>query len=179
MPVDILDSVRELYSCGSRDWQSHKWHYSTGTGSHNVSDYGSLEPSVSYNTLYEHKLIDFINSCIVEYSSEFPASVCPAFSCVRFNRYEVGQSMGVHSDNIFGIFPEGAPRGVPVTSIVGLVNKAEEGGKFIMTYPDGTTEEFLKRSGSVLFFPSAFMYRHEVTTVLKGVRDSFVSWTHY
>ena len=179
MPACVLDPVRELYSNEDRGWEPHNWHYSTGTGSHAVSNYGSVEPSVSYNTQYEHKIIDFISSCIVKYSSEFPGSSCSSFSCVRFNRYEVGQSMGIHSDNIFGLFPEGAPRGVPVTSIVGLINKAKEGGKFIMTYPDGATEEFLKRSGSVLFFPSSFMYKHEVTPVLKGVRDSFVSWTHY
>jgi DNA-directed RNA polymerase beta subunit len=47
-----------------------------------------------------------------------------------------------------------------------------EGGEFVMF--DDTTIELPK--GSLLIFPSNFLYPHQVLPVTKGTRHAFVSW---
>ena len=83
--------------------------------------------------------------------------------------------MRVHWDAIHSIF-DGDYKGVPVLSIVGLHRKAEKGGDFIIRTPLGEEKQFLTENNTVVVFPSTFMYNHEVTTVQKGCRDSYVAW---
>lgn len=179
MPPSVREALGDSLRDTTRSWKKHIWHYATAPGSSNSTNYGDIEPSISYLDSGEHMILSFVNDCIASYFEEFPRAYCPSFSWLRFNRYEEGQGMEQHADNIFGLFPEGAPRGIPVTSIVGLCEKASSGGNFIMSYPDGTKEEYLKESGTLIMFPSSYAYLHEVTPVLSGVRDSFVTWTHY
>jgi predicted 2-oxoglutarate/Fe(II)-dependent dioxygenase YbiX len=80
--------------------------------------------------------------------------------------------MKQHCDHIHSLF-EGERKGIPVLSIVGLLNDDFEGGEFIM-WGD---EVIPMSAGSVLVFPSNFMYPHRVNPVTKGTRYSFVSWS--
>jgi predicted 2-oxoglutarate/Fe(II)-dependent dioxygenase YbiX len=80
--------------------------------------------------------------------------------------------MKEHCDHITDMF-DGTRRGIPVLSIVGILNDDYEGGDFIM-WQD--TKIDLKQ-GDVLVFPSVFMYPHRVERITKGTRYSFVSWT--
>lgn len=93
------------------------------------------------------------------------------YSRVRFNRYAEGTCMHRHWDSIYTLF-DGKVRGIPMLSIVGLLNDDYEGGEFVMW--DDTVIPIPK--GAVLVFPSTFLYSHEVRTVTKGERLSFVSW---
>lgn len=93
------------------------------------------------------------------------------YSSVRFNKYEVGTEMHEHCDHIHSLF-EGQHKGVPVLSIVGLLNDDYEGGQFLMW--GGKVIDL--PIGSVVIFPSNFMYPHRVSLITKGVRHSFVSW---
>jgi hypothetical protein len=178
IPNNTLDATRELCN-GDVVRTPHVWNYATALGEHKVENFGSTEPSIWHVDCDYHEIVNFIGDCIVDYSALFMEGAPPCFSAIRFNRYEVDQGMQQHVDHIFGLFPDGNPRGIPVISVVGLVDKAEEGGNFIMTYPDGTSEEFLKESGSLILFPSCYIYKHEVKKVTKGIRDSFVSWVHF
>ena len=67
---------------------------------------------------------------------------------------------------------DGNIKGIPVLSVVGLLNDNYEGGDFVM-FEDYKVS--LKK-GDVLVFPSNFLYPHKVTPVKKGTRYSFVSW---
>ena len=93
------------------------------------------------------------------------------FSQIRFNRYKKGQIMSRHSDHIVSLFT-GEQRGIPVLSIVGVLNDDYEGGEFIM-FDD---YEIKFKAGDVIVFPSIFLYPHKVKPVKKGIRYSFVSW---
>jgi len=95
------------------------------------------------------------------------------FSQIRFNRYNKNQIMSKHCDHITSLFT-GDIRGIPVLSIVCLLNDNYEGGEFIM-FDD---YEIKFKSGDLIIFPSVFLYPHLVKPVKKGTRYSFVSWCY-
>ena len=95
------------------------------------------------------------------------------FSEIRFNRYKKGQIMSKHSDHIVSLFT-GKNRGIPVLSIIGVLNDNYEGGEFIMF----DNYEIKFKAGDILIFPSIFLYPHLVKPIKKGTRYSFVSWCY-
>jgi len=95
------------------------------------------------------------------------------FSQIRFNRYNKNQIMSKHSDHIHSLFT-GTVRGIPVLSIVGVLNDDYKGGEFIM-FDD---YEIKFKAGDLIIFPSVFLYPHLVKPVKKGIRYSFVSWCY-
>jgi len=90
---------------------------------------------------------------------------------IRFNRYRPGTQMNLHCDHIRTMF-DGTIRGIPVLSIVGVLNEDYKGGEFIM-WED---TEIILKTGDLLIFPSNFLYPHRVLELTKGVRNTFVSW---
>jgi hypothetical protein len=95
------------------------------------------------------------------------------FSQIRFNRYNKNQIMSKHIDHIVSLF-SGNPRGIPILSILGLLNDNYQGGEFIM-FDD---YEIKLKAGDLLIFPSVFLYPHLVKPVTKGIRYTFVSWCY-
>jgi len=92
------------------------------------------------------------------------------YSYVRFNKYDVNTKMAVHCDHIHSVFKH-ENSGVPILSVLGLLNDDFEGGEFIIN-----SEKIDLQKGDLLVFPSNFMYPHEVMPITKGVRYSFISW---
>jgi len=90
---------------------------------------------------------------------------------IRYNRYDENTLMREHCDHISTLF-SGDPCGVPILSIVGVLNEDYEGGNFVMC----TDEVITLKTGDLMIFPSNFLYPHKVETVTKGTRYSFVSW---
>lgn len=176
MPKNVLEYTRHLFDEPDREWGQHHYINAGRDGQSEVVNNGDIEPSVSRLSDYE-VLHDFICNCLSSYYHEFPSSFSPTRSHVRFNRYTENQLMKPHTDHITSLF-DGRARGIPVLSLVGLINKAEEGGEFFMNLL-GERKEYLKESGELIIFPSVFIYEHEVQPVRKGVRDSFVSWTYF
>jgi predicted 2-oxoglutarate/Fe(II)-dependent dioxygenase YbiX len=93
------------------------------------------------------------------------------YSAVRFNRYDENTEMQYHCDHIKSMFL-GERRGIPILSIVGVLNDDYEGGDFKLWQDT----KINLPAGSIVIFPSNFLYPHEVTPVTKGVRYSYVSW---
>jgi predicted 2-oxoglutarate/Fe(II)-dependent dioxygenase YbiX len=56
-------------------------------------------------------------------------------------------------------------------SAVGLSNDNYKGGEFVIC-----GEELKLKAGSLLIFPSNYVYPHSVKPVISGTRYSFVSW---
>ena len=79
--------------------------------------------------------------------------------------------MANHCDHISSLF-DGKRKGIPILSIIGLLNDDFEGGELIM-FEDKKIDT---KKGDLLIFPSNFMYPHEIMPVTKGVRYSYVSW---
>jgi predicted 2-oxoglutarate/Fe(II)-dependent dioxygenase YbiX len=79
--------------------------------------------------------------------------------------------MRKHYDHIHSIF-DGEHKGIPVLSYVGNLNQNYEGGDLKIC-----NQSMNLKTGDICIFPSCFLYPHEVTEVIKGVRYSFVTWS--
>jgi hypothetical protein len=95
------------------------------------------------------------------------------YTQVEYHRYYPTSRMIKHCDHIHDIF-DGTIKGVPILSIVGVLNEGYEGGEFVM-FDDKVVE---LNKGDMLVFPSCFLYPHMVKELLSGVRYSFVSWVY-
>ena len=89
----------------------------------------------------------------------------------RFNKYDEDKKMALHCDHIQSMF-DGKRKGIPILSMLGVLNDDYEGGEFIMF--DDTEIKFDK--GDILVFPSIFLYPHKVEPVKSGTRYSYISW---
>ena len=98
--------------------------------------------------------------------------LCSRFSKVRFNRYTKNTKIKKHFDHIYSIF-DGKEKGIPVLSIVGLLNENFKGGNFIIN------DVLIKiKTGDFIVFPSCFLYPHQVKNITQGTRYSFVTWCY-
>ena len=154
-------------------WMRHKW-----TNSENISVErgGSEELYVSAGTSLEHNglIMSNIYNLLVNYIKDVNIpefTFWQGYSSIRFNRYKENQTMVKHFDRITSLF-DGTRKGVPILSIVGLLNDDFVGGDFII-FDD---YKINLKAGDVLIFPSSFNYPHKVNPVIKGTRYSFVSW---
>jgi len=97
-------------------------------------------------------------------------------SNARINKYPTGTKMRKHCDHITTLFDPSntyrGARGVPVLSAVGSLNDDYEGGQFVMW----ENQIIPLSKGSVLVFPSSFMFPHQVFPITNGERISWVSW---
>ena len=155
-------------------WEQHKWTNSISYDSRSLHGDKELEiclienlsnkdelMSLTWNAINKYILIDKIGSL----------EGWKGYTNLRFNKYSQGQSMARHFDHIHDVF-DGQVKGIPMLSIVGVLNDNYEGGEFIM-FDD---YEIKFKPGDVIIFPSIFLYPHLVKPIKKGIRYSFVSW---
>jgi hypothetical protein len=95
------------------------------------------------------------------------------FTQAIFNKFETGSSMEKHCDNLHFMF-DGKWKGVPVYSVIGFLNDDYEGGDLVFL----ENETVKKKRGSVIVFPSNFLYPHKVTEVTGGTRYTFSSYAY-
>ena len=170
------DSINELNKC---DWKKHEW-YSSQTDKE-VTLSGDNEPEIIHAEKFSvdtgkinNFIIQNLHSVIKEYIESFKFDwfdKWTGYSTIRFNRYNSGQTMLSHCDHIHSLF-DGERKGIPILSIIGILNDDYEGGELIM-FEDKKIDT---KKGDLLIFPSNFLYPHEITPVTKGVRYSYVSW---
>jgi predicted 2-oxoglutarate/Fe(II)-dependent dioxygenase YbiX len=87
---------------------------------------------------------------------------------IRFNRYDQNTNMRTHYDLVQDV--------THVLSMVGQLNDDFEGGELIF-WPNTSEEEKIRmNAGSLIVFPSTFLYPHVVGKILSGKRYSFVSY---
>ena len=116
-----------------------------------------------------------INKYIMMYASKFPffmnSHSNPYVNQIDILKYFENGKYTAHVD-------DGPDSNRSVTVILNL-NDEYEGGDFLFFDPTKKTEiirrEKLKK-GSLLFFPSNFLYGHSVEPITKGTRYSIVSW---
>lgn len=90
---------------------------------------------------------------------------------IRYNKYDENTLMRNHCDHIHSMF-DGPRKGIPILSLVGLLNNDFQGGDFIMF----DNEKIYLSAGDIVIFPSNFLYPHKVTKITKGTRYSYVTW---
>jgi len=177
IPQNIIDkSIKELSD--NNTWKRHS--YTDSKTFINESKNGDKELDISYaeNLTYLKELHQLTWKALEKYivieklgGEAFDG--WKGFSQIRFNRYNKNQIMSKHCDHIQSLFT-GNIRGIPILSIVAVLNDDYEGGEFIM-FDD---YEIKFKAGDLIVFPSVFLYPHLVKPVKKGIRYSFVSWCY-
>lgn len=152
------------------DWEKHA--YNDPITSQNITYDDDLEITY-HDDLLTSQLSKAVEKCVTDYLNTIPPipfrlqEICD----LRFNRYAEGTNMKIHHDHIHTLF-DGERKGVPIITIVGLLNNDFEGGEFLL-FGNKTVS---LQAGDILVFPSNFLFPHAVSTVTKGTRYSFVAW---
>jgi len=157
----------------NKKWKMHQWH---------SPKEGILKPKKNHKELLvtdiEREDGDFIinniQHFVLDYLKKFNLhlSLITKFSRIRLNKYPKNSMMLTHVDHIQTIF-DGTQKGIPILSIVGLLNDDFKGGEFFVK-----DKEFKLTKGDVIIFPSIFIFPHEVKKILKKERYSFVLWAY-
>jgi len=177
--VKVYDNQIDSLSCKSiveqldlKEWTKHYYHNPMDNECKTYEDDLSVCESNTddeINKIIWNAIRRYICEDFKEFNSWFGG--WSGFTIARFNRYDPSTRMRLHCDHIHSMF-DGQRQGIPTLTVLGSLNDNYEGGEFMMF---GDMEIKLK-PGSLILFPSNFMYPHEVMPIKSGVRYSFVSW---
>ena len=175
IPTQLGRSLIRESSLPERKWSKHSWY---NYGRDDLHSMPEKELDIINSTGDQFKSLgNYLGTALQNYQKKYSkekdkigTSWIRHISQVRFNRYKIGTKMRSHHDHIQSLF-DGKLKGIPIISIVGLLNDNYEGGAFMCR-----EKEIKLTRGDILLFPSNFMYPHEVKEITKGIRYSFVSW---
>ncbi len=129
----------------------------------------SLNFNTPTNLFYWNYIKKEIERLYIHYKSKFPKMNSERINQIDLLKYESGGKYEIHVDH----FTQ-APRHL---SVIMNLNDEYEGGDLIFT---DQKEQEIKRiqleKGTVVFFPSNFMYPHSIEPITKGTRYSIVAW---
>ena len=177
IPTNILNkTLKELTTIS--DWKRHEWSYSKKFDKKSKNKERELDVCYGNNLTYVKKLHDLTWKALEKYIliDKIGGEIFKGwngFSRLRFNRYDKNKVMSKHCDHIHSLFT-GNIRGIPILSIIGVLNDDYRGGDFIMF----DNYKIKLKAGDLILFPSNFMYPHLVREVKEGTRYSFVSWCY-
>jgi hypothetical protein len=136
-----------------------------------IFDYGLEQELVDFSKDLTDKLWHVLN-CYINTDIKLPwFNSWQGYSPIRYNRYNIKSKMRLHCDHITTIF-DGERKGIPTLTILGSLNNDYEGGELVLM----NNRICELKAGSVVIFPSIFLFPHLVRPVTKGRRYSFVSW---
>ena len=136
--------------------------------SRNVKGY-YLNFNTPTNLFYWNHVKKEIEKIYFLYKAKFPKMTSTKINQIDLLKYGVGGKYEVHTDNFTT-----TPRHL---SIIINLNNNYEGGDLIFTDQKNKELKRLKlEKGSIVFFPSNFMYPHSIQPITKGTRYSIVSW---
>lgn len=128
--------------------------------------------NVSRFVFYKHICTFLQNFCFNNYlvGTKQPMKNDFTINQIDFLKYEKDGKYEIHKDSGNGSLRE-------LTTIINL-NDDYEGGEFVFYSPNHkeVMAEYKLKKGSVLMFPSTFLYPHSVKPVTSGVRRSLVCW---
>lgn len=168
---EICDSTLSFLK--QAEWTKHHFYYPR----ENIYKTDEKEAEVfTENTPNEKYIMDQIYTVLEKYILQdinFPwMNGWEGFSSLKYNRYNTGQYMKEHCDNIRDVLQDSVSKGVPILTVIGLLNDDFKGGEFYCA-----DKEIKLQKGDVIVFPSNFLFPHKVETVNEGQRYSFVSWS--
>lgn len=177
---DVLDNefcqftINELET--SNSWKKHHW--AAVKDKELIVKTHDEDPENIYSTTSPKDINDFlrikINQTINDYINHFNFQWFTSitnFSDVKFIKYSLNHTMKSHCDHIRDIF-DGQRKGIPILTIIGLLNNDFEGGDLVM-FKDTKIDT---KEGDIIIFPSLFLFPHEITPISKGIRYSYISW---
>lgn len=181
--IKVYDNVftkefctQTIDSLKSANWLTHQFYNRSGEYIHVGDDFLETRHEIPEQDIINQTLWKVIEQYVlVDFSKHYEKfgwfGGWQGYTSAKFHRYDTTTNMKLHCDHIHDIF-DGTRKGIPIITIVGVLNDNYEGGDFLMW----EKERISIPAGSVLVFPSNFMYPHEVTRITTGSRYSFVSW---
>lgn len=158
----------------SEEWRLHTYN-NYAAGGELFSTDKELSVMAGESLSETNEITNLVVEALKRYQSELPKKCATNFisrcSQIRYNKYKKGTVMQFHCDHIHTLF-DGVEKGIPALSVLGALNDDYEGGELV--FWRNTPIEL--KTGSLMVFPSNFMYPHQVNEVTKGTRYSFVSW---
>ena len=130
-----------------------------------LSNEDVIKDNWEIRTKIDAELFKAATKAVYLYNKDFPHCKIQEDTGYGLLRYKEGQFYKEHVDSF-----KQEPRSM--TAVFAL-NDDYEGGEFSFFQKDVI---YKIKKGSVLIFPSNFMYPHEVLTVTKGTRYSIITW---
>jgi len=134
----------------------------------NVKGY-QLNFNTPTNLFYWNYIKSEIERIYVFYKTKFPKLMSSKINQIDLLKYSPGGKYEIHTDHF--------TTSIRALSIIINLNDDYKGGDLIFT---DQSEKEIKRlklgKGSVVFFPSNFMYPHSIQPITKGTRYSIVAW---
>ena len=169
VPDDLCQEILAEYAPNG-SWKATQ--VAGGVTDRNVRNVDSIGLSLPENTTYSAKrkwLDDELFKCaalaIRKYNDVFPEAHIEQDSGYELLRYQTGQFYKQHTDS-FKLHPR-------AVSCSFALNDDYDGGEWGFW----NQKSVLKvKKGSVIMFPSNFMYPHEIMPVTKGTRYSIITW---
>jgi len=121
------------------------------------------------NSFYGKYIVKEIERLYIYYKTKFPKMTSSKINQIDLLKYSVGGKYEIHTDHY--------TTNNRNLSVIMNLNDNYEGGDLIFT--DQKEKEIKKLKlgkGSIVFFPSNFMYPHGIQPITKGTRYSIVAW---
>ena len=163
---DFINKIISLTNHKAKDFRK------IGIGLHkeirNVKGY-ELNFTTPTNVFYWNFIKREIERIYTFYKAKFPYMSSAQINQIDLLKYTPGGKYEIHTDHYTN-----TPRHL---SIIINLNNTYEGGDLIFTDQQKKEIKRLKLDkGSVVFFPSNFMYPHSIRPITKGTRYSIVAW---
>jgi len=134
----------------------------------NVNGY-HLNFETPTNLFYWNYIKQEIEKHYILYKAKFPKMMSNKINQIDLLKYDIGGKYEIHTDHY--------TTSVRNLSVIINLNDDYEGGDLIFTDQKENEIKRLKLGkGSVVFFPSNFMYPHMIEPITKGTRYSIVAW---
>jgi len=134
----------------------------------NVKGY-HLNFNTPTNLFYWNFIKNQIERLFYFYTAKFPKMSSIRINQIDLLKYTKGGKYEVHTDN-FTVTPRSL-------SVIINLNDNYEGGDLVFTDQKNKEIKRIKLDkGSIVFFPSNFLYPHAIENIKKGTRYSIVAW---
>jgi predicted 2-oxoglutarate/Fe(II)-dependent dioxygenase YbiX len=166
--ADVCDKTCDLLS--NIEWSQHRFYSSAGLVDNGNEPYESHQ-HIDTTEILQQRIWESLKKYILEdiNFSWFPG--WQGFSNLKFIKYVEGNEMTIHCDHIHSLY-DGVHKGIPILTIIGLLNDDFEGGDLVMF-----DDLYIKLTkGDIVIFPSVFLYPHRIEKIIKGTRYSVISW---
>tara|TARA_R110002012_G_scaffold122438_2_gene272486 strand:- start:343 stop:939 length:597 start_codon:yes stop_codon:yes gene_type:complete len=176
---ETIKELRSLKTCDRKSelisnthWETHSWYNpeKKEIKSRKNKELESTSKQVKHHDVIMKSLFNHILKYVHDLNYKCFTG-WTGYTPILFHRYKKGTTMAAHIDHITSIFED--RKGVPILSVVGQLNDSFEGGEFVVL--DKTIK---MKAGDLLIFPSNFIFEHQVKTITKGTRLSFISWVY-
>jgi len=165
VPDYLIDTIFREYE-NANEWEpTYIGKGIIDTSVRNVNSIQLSFHSTEIRKAIDTELFNCAGDAIKKYNELFPHAKIIEDSGYELLRYQIGQFYKQHTDSY-----KDRPRAVSCSF---MLNDDYEGGEF--AFFEGELK-FKPKKGSVLMFPSNFMYPHEIMPVTQGVRYSIITW---